>query len=93
MANLKIGRNVYDINEKDIILFNGVSWQIITRKLFNGWHEYSPTISKILCQKLLKKDILILVKKESEYITANGQQMGLYYYKFNIDKLNEFVNK
>ena len=76
-----------------MVMFNGACWQLITRKVFDGWYEYSPTISKTLCQKLLKKDILILVKKEKEYVTANGQQMGLYYYRFDMDKLNEFINK
>ena len=93
MANLKVGRNVYDINEKDVVLFNGVCWLFLTRKIFRGWCEYSPTISKTLCQKLLKKDILKLIKKEKEYVTSDGKQMGLYYYKFDIDKLSEFVKK
>ena len=93
MANLKVGRNVYDINEKDVVMFNGACWQLLTRRVFNGWHGYPLTVSKTLCQKLLKKDILKLVKKEKEYVTADGQQMGLYYYKFDIDKLSEFVGK
>ena len=93
MAELKIGRNTYDINEKDRLLFNGAVWQITTRTVFDGWYEYYPIVSKTLCQRLLKKGILILVKKEKEYVATNGQQMGLYYYKFDMDKLNEFVNK
>lgn len=93
MANLKVGRNTFDINENDIIMFNGACWQLITREVYSGWNCCSPTVSKTLCQKLLSKDILRLVKKEREYVTANGELMGIYYYKFNIDKLNEFVNQ
>lgn len=93
MANLKVGREIYDINKDDIVLFNGACWQLITRKVFNGWHEYSPTMSKTLCKKLLNKNILVLIKKEAEYVTASGEQMGLYYYKFDIERLNDFIIK
>ena len=93
MAELKIGRRVFDITEKDIVMFNGVCWQLITQTIHSGWNNYYPTVSKTLCEKLLKKNILILVKKEREYTTESGKQMGLYYYKFDIDKLNEFLTQ
>ena len=93
MANLKVGREIYNINKNDIVLFNGACWQLITRKVFRDWHEYSPTMSKTLCKKLLNKNVLVLTKKEGEYKTASGEQMGLYYYKFDMDKLNEFLGQ
>lgn len=93
MANLKVGRKIFDINKNDIVLFNGACWMLTTRKIKSGWNEITPSISKTLCEKLLKKNILILIKKEKEYVTSNGKQMGMYYYKFDIDKLNKFVNK
>lgn len=93
MAELKIGRQVFDITEKDIVMFNGACWQLITQTVRGGWHDYYPTVSKTLCEKLLKKNILILVKKEREYTTESGKQMGLYYYKFDMDKLNEFLTQ
>lgn len=92
MADLKIGRIVYDINEKDVVLFNGVCWMLLTRYIRNGWYEYNPTMSKTLCNKFAKKNILVLFKKEREYVTQNGQKMGLYYYKFNMEKLEEYLN-
>lgn len=93
MAELKIGRRVFDITEKDIVMFNGACWQLITQTIHSGWNNYYPTVSKTLCEKLLKKNILILVKKEREYTTESGKQMGLYYYKFDMDKLNEFLTQ
>ena len=93
MAELKIDRKVFDITEKDVVLFNGACWQLITQTIHSGWNDYYPTVSKTLCEKLLKKNILILVKKEREYTTESGKQMGLYYYKFDIDKLNEFLTQ
>ena len=93
MAELKIGRRVFNITEKDIVMFNGACWQLITQTIHSGWNNYYPTVSKALCEKLLKKNILILVKKEREYTTESGKQMGLYYYKFDMDKLNEFLTQ
>lgn len=74
-------------------MFNGACWQLITQTIHSGWNNYYPTVSKTLCEKLLKKNILILVKKEREYTTESGKQMGLYYYKFDMDKLNEFLTQ
>ena len=61
MAELKIGRLVFDITEKDIVMFNGACWQLITQTIHSGWNNYYPTVSKTLCEKLLKKNILILL--------------------------------
>lgn len=93
MAELKISRKVFDITKKDVVLFNGACWQLITQTIFGGWHSYYPKMSKTMCEKFVKKGILILTNKKDEYITEDGKQMGLYYYKFDIDKLNEFINK
>lgn len=92
MAELKVGRNVFDINENDVVLFNGACWMLLTRKIGKEWHYYNPTVSKALCQKLLKKDILVMFKKEREYLTSDGKQMGLYYYKFDMEKLEKYLD-
>lgn len=93
MATLKIGRRVFDITDKDVILFNGACWQLLTQTIFVEHSCCYPSVSKTLCEKLLKKNILILVKKEKEYLTKDGKQMGLYYYKFDMDKLNEYISQ
>lgn len=91
MAELKIGRKVFDITEKDVVLFNGACWQLITQEFFSNYCYYSPTMSKTMCEKFVKKGILVMFKKEKEYTTMNGKQMGLYYYKFDMDKLKEYI--
>ena len=93
MTKLKIGRNIFEITEKDVVLFNGAGWILITQKLFSGWSSYPPSMSKAICEKFVKKNILVMFKKEKEYLTQDGKQMGLYYYKFDIDKLKEFLIK
>lgn len=92
MAVLKIGRHEVDINENDVVLFNGVCWQLITREIPDRWHSHPIKMSIALCNKLIKKNVLCMVKKEREYTTQDGQQMGLYYYKFNMDNLENIWN-
>ena len=93
MAELKIGRRVFDITEKDIVMFNGACWQLITQTIHSGWNNYSPKASKTMCEKFVKKGILVMYRKEQEYLTQDGKQMGLYYYKFDMNKLNEFLGQ
>lgn len=93
MAELKIGRNVFDITDRDVVMFNGACWQLMSQKIHKGWHDYSPKASKTMCEKFVKKGILVMCKKDKEYTTMDGRQMGLYYYKFDMDKLNEFLSK
>lgn len=91
MAELKIGRRMWDITEKDVVLFNGACWQLITQTYFRDWSHHYPTMSKALCENFVKKGILVMFKKEREYLTQDGQQMGLYYYKFDMEKLTEHL--
>lgn len=93
MVKLKIGKTFFDITERDVILFNGACWQLISQKVYKDWHDYSPKVSKTMCEKFVRKGILVMYKKEQEYTTMDGKQMGLYYYKFDIDKLNEYMSQ
>ena len=93
MAELKFGRNVFDITDKDVVMFNGACWQLISQKIFDGWYDYHPKVSKTMCEKFVKKGILVMYRKEQEYLTQDGKQMGLYYYKFDMAKLNEFLGQ
>lgn len=91
IIELKIGRHVLDIDVNDVVLFNGACWALITKEVFNGLHFQKPAMSKALCEKFKKKNILALVKSEKEYETADGRKMGLHYYKFDVKKLEEYL--
>lgn len=79
---LKCGRNEFEVNENDVLLFNGCCWMLITKKIQSGYGLTTPVVSKTLCNKLLKENKIYMFRKESEYITKDGRQMGLYYYRF-----------
>ena len=86
---VKIGRNHFDITEDDVVLFNGAIWQLISQRIAKGWNKYVPVIGKIKAEKWKKTGVIYLVKETGLYKTESGKQMGLWYYKFNIEKLKE----
>lgn len=93
MAKLKIGRRIFDIDDEDVVMSNGACWQLTTQRYFDGRHYVTPVMSKIMCEKFVKKNILIHFKTTDEYVTAEGKKFGFYYYKFDTNKLEEFLSK
>lgn len=79
---IKCGRKEFKVDENDVLLFNGACWQLVTKKVRSGYGFAIPTVSKTLCNKLLKEKKIYMFRRECEYITSDGKQMGLYYYRF-----------
>ncbi|MED3792398.1 hypothetical protein P4571_08075 [Niallia alba] len=52
---LKAGRNTYELNKNDVVLYNGAAYILITRKERVGWSESSPTVAKVRMEKLIKE--------------------------------------
>lgn len=52
MVKLKVGRNILDISENDLILDNGACYQIVTQKIGYGFNTSVPKISKKLFSDL-----------------------------------------
>jgi hypothetical protein len=89
--DLKVGRNILDINEKDIILDNGACYQIITKEVGKLGETYSPIISKSLFSKLNKCGAVytneMLKKKAFERYHINS----CTFWAFDMKKLEEFL--
>lgn len=83
----KIGRNEFDITNEDIVFFNGTIYQVTTKKIHEGWHSYSPKMSKTQFEKLLKRKALVLIEEKLGYVTGDGTEMWYRYYRFDIDHL------
>ena len=86
---MKIGRNEFDINEKDIILDNGLCYQLVTRKVFSGWHDYSPIVSKTLFNKLKKVGAIYTNYELEELACKKYKANGLRYWMFDMNKVNK----
>ena len=89
--DLKVGRNILDINEKDIILDNGACYQIITKEVGKLFETYSPIMSKKLFDRLNRCGAVytneMLKKKAFEKYYTNS----CTFWAFNIEKLEEFL--
>lgn len=82
---LKCGKNTYQLTERDVILFNGACYTLITRKERSGYFESSPTVAKAKAKKLIKDGFLKRVVfqnppfkgKELEYYKITGEKVGV----------------
>jgi len=51
MVKLKVGRDIIELDEKDLILDNGACYQIVTKKV-GGFNWHYPIMSKKLFHDL-----------------------------------------
>ena len=69
---VKCGRREIILDEKDIIMFNGACYQIITKKIGVGWEATTPIIGKTKAKELIKNGLLKEVKfKNPPYKTES----------------------
>lgn len=98
---LKIGRKVYAITDKDLILDNGNCYQLDTQKKSSGFDSTSVIISKTLFNKLKAVQYVYTNEKLKEQaIQAHNhfdiRNEKLTYWKFNVDamyEIEEYRNK
>jgi hypothetical protein len=64
--NVKIGRKFYEIDESDLVMYNGVCYQLITREV-GGTQPYSPRVSDKMF-KALKKQGLFMSDEETKLV-------------------------
>jgi hypothetical protein len=74
--NIKCGREEFALTEKDIIMYNGACYQLITRKIIKGWSTTSPVLAKAKAVKLIKDGKL----KETIIENPPYKSEGLVYY-------------
>ena len=79
---IKCGRRTFTVTEKDLILDNGATYQLITQKYFDGWFEVSPSVAKSTFNKLLKEGKIRLLAKQY------NAGFGIFYplYEFVIEQ-------
>lgn len=89
MVKLKVGRNVLDIDENDLILDNGIRYQIITKKVGTGWNTSYPVMSKKLFNDL-KKCELIFTSEGLRQAALNKYGASIItYWKFDIKSMEK----
>lgn len=90
MVKLKVGRNIIDIGENDLILDNGACYQIITKMIGYGFNKSIPIMSKKLF-KDLKLTGLIFTNQALKQLCEKryGKDANFSLWKFNIEKMQE----
>lgn len=87
---LKVGRNILDISEKDIILDNGACYQITTQTISKGFNKEIPIMSKKMFKEF-KKLNYIYTNSELQKMCKEkykNRNIPLTMYKFNIEQMN-----
>lgn len=85
--DLKVGRNVFNITDDDLILDNGACYQIITKKIRGGWNTYPPVMSKKLFNELKKRGFVFSSDELKASAEKRHNSCGLTYWKFDITKM------
>lgn len=89
MVKLKVGRNILDIDENDLILDNGACYPIITKKIGSGFNKTSPIMSKKLFNDLKKTEFIFT--SEGLRLAAIKQYGNhvMTFWKFNINRMQK----
>lgn len=88
MVQLKVGRNIVDIDENDLILDNGACQQIITKEIGHGFDKQTPRLSKKLFADL-KTCGLIYTNEELQQMAKERYFLEVTLYKFDIEQMKK----
>lgn len=89
MVKLKVGRNILDINENDLILDNGACYQIITKRIEFGSNESIPVMSKKLFKDLKKCELVFTSKGLRQAVIKKYGNHVVSFWKFNVDQMQK----
>lgn len=89
MIKLKVGRNILDIDENDLILDNGACYQIITKEVGYAFNHYSPVMSKKLFNELKKCELIFTSEGLQQAAIKKYGSSDLTFWKFNVNRMKE----
>lgn len=88
MVKLKVGRNIIELDEKDLILDNGACYQIVTKKVGGSdWHY--PIMSKKLFNDLKNLKLVFTSEGLRQYAVNKYSSSVMTYWKFNIERMKK----
>ena len=89
MVKIKVGRNILDIDENDLILDNGVCYQIITKEIGYGFQKSTPIMSKKLFKELKKFELIFTNEQLLKHAKKTYNLSNVTFWKFNIKRMQE----
>ena len=89
-VKIKLGHRIFDIDERDLILDNGLCYQLITQEVRDGYFTKSPTVSKKLFSDLKKLDLIYTNDElKNKAIARYGEGVVNTFWKFDIPRMKE----
>ena len=89
MVKLKVGRNILDINENDLILDNESCYQIITKRIGFGFNESIPVMSKKLFSDLKKCGLIFTSERLRQAAIEKYGNHLVTFWKFDVDQMKK----
>ena len=89
MVKLKVGRNILNIDENDLILDNGACYQIVTKEVGCGFNSYFPVMSKKLFNDLKRCELIFTSEGLRQDALKRYGKSVIAYWKFNVNKMKE----
>lgn len=89
MVKLKVGRNIFDIDENDLILDNGACYILVTKKVMKGYSECSPTVSKKLFNDLKKCELIFTSEGLRQAAIERYGNHAVTFWKFDVDQMKK----
>lgn len=89
MVRLKVGRNVFDIDDNDLILDNGACYQIITKEIRKGFDRITPKISSKLFNDLKKCELIFTSEGLRQAAIEKYGNSVVAFWKFDVDQMQK----
>lgn len=89
MVKLKVGRNVFDIDDNDLILDNGVCYQIITKEIRKGFDRITPKMSSKLFNDLKKCELIFTSEGLRQAAIKKYGNHVMTFWRFDVDQMKK----
>lgn len=89
VIKLKVGRNILDIDENDLILDNGACYQIITKRIGFGFNESIPVMSKKLFADLKKCGLIFTSEGLRQAAVEKYGNHVVAFWKFDVNQMQK----
>lgn len=89
MVKLKVGRDIIELDHKDLILDNGACYQIVTQNVRKGFDSHYPIISKKLFNDLKKLELIFTSEELRQDAINKYDSSVITYWKFNIERMQK----
>lgn len=89
MIKLKVGRNILDIDDNDLILDNGACYQIVTKRVGFGPKEFIPVMSKKLFHDLKQCSLIFTSEALKQAAKEKYENPQVEFWKFNVNAIKK----